>query len=86
MGVTGAPDLIIEILSPSAAKYDRGDKKDLYERFGVKEYWIADPKNQSIEIYILTNDRYKLVEFASEEGTIKSTILKGLTLEVGSLF
>src|SRR5699024_2227916 len=42
-GLHGAPDLVIEILSPSTAKYDLEEKKDIYERFGVKEYWIVEP-------------------------------------------
>jgi Uma2 family endonuclease len=49
--IMGAPDLIIEIISPGTARYDRGDKKDLYERFQVKEYWIDDPRNASVEVY-----------------------------------
>jgi Uma2 family endonuclease len=51
--IKGCPDLIIEILSPGTAYYDLIDKKEIYETFGVKEYWIVDPKKQWIEIYIL---------------------------------
>jgi len=85
-GVMGAPDLIIEIISPGTARYDRGDKEDLYERFGVKEYWIADPKYQSIEVYALKNDRYKLVGFATKEEKITSSVLKDLELDLSELF
>jgi len=59
-GVHGSPDLIVEVLSPSTAKRDKGYKKDLYERCGVKEYWIVDINNKSIEIYLLLNGKYKL--------------------------
>ncbi len=59
-GVHGAPDLIVEVLSPSTAKRDRGYKKDLYERSGIKEYWIVDPENRSIEVYLLRKNRYEL--------------------------
>ena len=61
-GIHGAPDLIIEILSPATSKRDKGYKKDLYERHGVKEYWIVDVRLCTIEVYILHNDRYKLDE------------------------
>ena len=59
-GVHGAPDLIVEVLSPSTANRDRGYKKDLYERSGIKEYWIVDPENRSIEVYLLRKNRYEL--------------------------
>ena len=56
--IHGAPDLIVEVLSPSTAKRDRGYKKDLYERSGVKEYWIVDPMNKAIETYLLKNGKF----------------------------
>lgn len=59
-GIHGAPDLVVEVLSPSTAKNDRGYKKDLYEATGVKEYWIVDPTMRSIEAYLLS-DRRKYV-------------------------
>ena len=54
-GIHGAPDLVVEVLSPSTAKNDRGYKKDLYEAAGVKEYWIVDPTMRSIEAYLLSD-------------------------------
>lgn len=62
-GVHGAPDLVIEVLSPSTAKNDKGYKKKLYEQSGVKEYWIVDPVMRSIEAYLLINEEYVLDEF-----------------------
>lgn len=62
-GIHGAPDLVVEVLSPSTAKNDRGYKKDLYEKSGVKEYWIVDPVMCSIETYHLVDGRYNLDEF-----------------------
>ncbi|MDR3240199.1 MAG: Uma2 family endonuclease [Clostridiales bacterium] len=59
-GILGAPDLIVEILAPSTAKNDRGYKKDLYEKFGVKEFWIVDVESRSIDVYILLDGKYEL--------------------------
>jgi Uma2 family endonuclease len=54
------PDLIVEILSPSTAAIDTALKKQLYERTGVAEYWIADPDNQRLERYRLIDGCYRL--------------------------
>ena len=59
-GIHGAPDLVVEVLSPSTAKTDRTHKKDVYEASGVREYWIVDPVSKSIEVYLLENGRYIL--------------------------
>nr|WP_233134468.1 Uma2 family endonuclease [Geobacillus sp. 46C-IIa] len=50
--IVGAPDLVVEILSPATAKIDRMDKRIAYERAEVKEYWIVDPANQVVEVYL----------------------------------
>lgn len=52
-GVYGAPDLVVEVLSPSTAGIDRGRKKDVYERCGVREYWIVSPAEKTVEQYLL---------------------------------
>ena len=85
-GVEGAPDLIVEILSPSTMKNDRGDKMKIYRQHQVREYWIVDPKNQSIEVYQLQNNEYDLASFAVEEGEINSLVLEGFSLNVKPLF
>ena len=59
-GIYGAPDLVVEVLSPSTGKNDRGPKKDVYERHGVREYWIADTKSKSIEVYLLRDGHFVL--------------------------
>ena len=61
-GIHGAPDLVVEVLSPGTAKNDRGYKKNLYETAGVKEYWIVDPISHSIEVYILADGKFVLDE------------------------
>lgn len=59
-GIHGTPDLVVEILSPSTATNDKGYKKTLYERCGIKEYWIIDPKSKSIEVYYLNDNQFQL--------------------------
>lgn len=56
----GAPDLVVEILSPSTAERDRGAKFSLYERSGVREYWLVDLDSTAIDVYTLTNNRFTL--------------------------
>ena len=59
-GVHGAPDLIVEVLSPGTEKRDRGYKKDLYEKGGVREYWLVEPETQTVEVYLLKNKKFVL--------------------------
>ena len=59
-GVYGAPDLVVEVLSPSTAKNDKWLKKNAYEANGVPEYWIVDPVGRSIEVYLLMDGHYVL--------------------------
>ncbi len=84
--VEGAPDLVVEILSPGTFKTDRNDKMKLYRRFGVSEYWIADPKNRTIEVYVLQTGDYNLASFAVENGEVVSTVLLGLSIPVQQVF
>ena len=58
--IYGVPDLVIEILSPSNNQYDLTTKKNLYEKFGVTEYWIIDPFDKSAHVYQLQNKTYQL--------------------------
>lgn len=69
----GAPDLVIELLSPSTAKFDLEEKKDVYERCGVKEYWIVNPAIKSVQGYFLTNDLFE--EIANNKSIIRSRLL-----------
>lgn len=57
---SGVPKFIAEILSPSTAKRDRAEKKDIYEKAGVEEYWIVAPQGRSVEIYYLEDGKYVL--------------------------
>ena len=61
-GVHGVPDLIVEVLSHGTEKKDRGYKKDLYEKCGVREYWLVDTENQTVEVYLLKSGKFVLDE------------------------
>jgi len=77
-GCLGAPDLIVEVLSESTAKKDYNEKFNLYEENGVKEYWIADPANKSIEIFSLIDEKYESLGLFSEK--------EGIAEVAGALF
>lgn len=72
-GLHGAPDLVIEILSPASWHYDKGDKKDEYERSGVKEYWMVDPADRSTEGFTLIEGRFQ--SLSSEPGKLTLHLL-----------
>lgn len=84
--IEGAPDLIMEILSPSTAYYDLKDKKRLYEASGVKEYWIVDPKAGEIEVYELVEGRYVLFGRQERQGTITSKLLQAFSVDLADIF
>ncbi len=86
-GLKGAPDMVIEIVSPSTAGRDRGVKRDLYERNGVREYWLVDYSNKTIEVYLLNEgNRYgKPVVYSAEE-KVPVNIFEGLEIELSLVF
>ena len=65
-GVYGAPDLVVEVLSPSTAKNDRGYKKDTYAKFGVREYWLVSPGDKTVEVYRAENGAFFLYDIYSQ--------------------
>ncbi len=84
--IEGAPDLIMEILSPSTAYYDLKDKKRLYEASGVKEYWIVDPMAREIEVYELVDGRYALFGRQERQGALTSKLLRGFSVDLTDIF
>ncbi len=84
--VIGAPDLVVEILSKSTAADDKGDKRDNYEQYGVREYWLVDPVRKSIEVYGLVNERFKLISYLEENGVLKSMVLEGFEMDIEQVF
>src|SRR4030067_622746 len=82
----GAPDLLIEILSPTTAYHDLIEKKGIYQNFGVKEYWIVDPKRRWIEVYVLQEGRYQLFQRTEKSETVQSKIIEGLEIPLARIF
>jgi len=86
--IQGAPDLVIEILSETTRKTDEMIKKKLYERYGVTEYWIADPELSLVKIYRMTDGRYGRVEERTQERreTLTTALLPGLEISLAEIF
>jgi len=82
--IMGAPDLVVEILSPSTRNVDLGSKLERYATAGVPEYWIADPENETFRILVLRNGRCE--PQAEDEGNVRSIVLPGLVIEIAALF
>jgi Uma2 family endonuclease len=84
--VRGAPDLVIETLSPSTEARDRGIKLKAYARYGVGEYWIVDPVAQAIEVYHLASEGFCLAGKLAKGMTVETRLLPGFSLAVASVF
>jgi len=89
--IEGAPDLIMEILSPSTAYYDLKAKMRVYENSGVREYWVIDPMEKSIEIYQNKEGSFLLAEKAvleskSGKGSVSSRLFSSLKIDLKAVF
>jgi len=86
-GARGAPDFIVEILSPSTAKKDLGDKFALYERHGVREYWAVDPDAEVVHSWSLGEDgKYARERLHAKGAEVASTAIEGFSVDSGELF
>ena len=86
-GCCGAPDLIIEILSPGNSRKEVRLKYELYEEAGIKEYWIVQPVEENISIFILNDDgKYNGATMYTSGDSIKSEAIPGLTIKVNDIF
>lgn len=85
-GIVGAPDFALEILSPSSAKIDRMDKRWAYSKAGVKEYWIVDPANQLVEVYLLKEGVLELENVYTKEDSVHVHVLENLNIDLANIF
>lgn len=85
-GCFGVPDWIIEILSPYTIKKDIQDKFDLYEEAGVREYWIIEPSNKTIEVFFLQNEKYQRVRAYTLPDQVSPQLFPDLTFDLNEVF
>lgn len=86
-GYNGAPDMIIEIISPSSIKMDRFTKFNSYEQAGVKEYWIVEPGGKLVSVFVLQDDqRYGRPETYTEDDVLKLSISSDLIIDLKQVF
>lgn len=86
-GCKGAPDMVVEILSPSTQRHDRLVKLGLYQRAGVREYWIVNPDDQTVQVMLLDGGGVlQLHEVYDRQGVAKVNVLDGCFIELGKVF
>lgn len=84
--IEGAPDLIAEVLSPSNWLDDRRIKFEAYAEAGVREYWLLDPREETVEVYALHGGSYELLDRFASGAEIRSEVLPGFTPAVDEIF
>jgi Uma2 family endonuclease len=84
--ITGAPDLVLEIISPSTARADRKIKPPLYAKYGVAEYWLVDPEDQSVEVFVLDGETYRVAGIYLAGDTIKVGRFADAQIAIDSIF
>ena len=86
--ITGAPDLVIEIVSPGAdnERRDRLAKRQLYGKYGVKEYWIVDFEKRTVDVYVLQRQTLELQSLLTEQDDITSSVLPGYRCKLETIF
>lgn len=86
-GCKGAPDMVVEVLSPSTQRHDQLVKLGLYQRAGVREYWIVDPENKTVRVMLQDNGGVlQLHEVYDRECVAKVNVLDGCFIELGKVF
>lgn len=85
-GCKGAPDMVAEILSPSTQRHDRFIKFSLYQRAGVREYWIVDPDSKTAQSFILEGGHYAVKEFGTVGDKMKVNVLEDCIIDLSDVF
>ena len=82
----GKPQLVVEIVSKGTFHRDTVKKKEIYQKFGIGEYWLVFPSEQVVQVWTLSKDKYTLYSFAELEGKVSSKLLKGFQLDLKEVF
>ena len=86
-GCIGAPDFIAEIVSPGSVKKDIEEKFRLYEKHGVREYWIIFPESKSVHVFVLDETgKYRIAGMFAEDSLVRVNIFKDLVIELKEIF
>lgn len=86
-GCKGAPDMVIEVLSPSSLRHDRLVKLNLYQRAGVREYWIVDPEYKSIQVFFSDANGFLQTHEVYQQGDVARVgVLDGCFIDLGKVF
>ncbi len=84
--VQGAPDLVVEVLSPTTAKRDWRDKLDLYSKHGVREFWLVDPETEIVWVLLPNEDSLEVAAIYGKEDTLTSPMLEAFSLDLDQVF
>jgi Uma2 family endonuclease len=84
--IIGAPDLVVEIVPPSTATYDRSKTLRAYEQAGVQEFWIADPASRNIAVLLLKPNEYRSQSVFASKATLPSRVVPGLPVQVQQFY
>ena len=86
LNIQGAPDLVVEILSPSTASYDRKIKRQLYFVSGVKEYWVVDTEQRNVEVLIAGEKQWQWAGIFDQKDVLSTVLLPGLQINLNNIF
>ena len=84
--IQGAPDLVVEVLSPSSSRRDWGYKRELYARHGIREYWVIDPTNRIVSVMTLQDGVLEIDQTLTEDNTARSSVLEGFDVNLAEIF
>lgn len=84
--IRGVPDLLVEVVSKGTHTRDTVDKKDIYEKYGVSEYWLVYPETKTLEVFTLVHENYEILFSSDEPKTAYSKVLKDFIFSADSIF
>lgn len=84
-GLQGAPDMVVEVLSPASLRHDQVTKLNRYRKAGVREYWMISPEGRTVQVFLLENGKY-VAQGYTEEDTVRITVLENLSINLRDVF